>query len=269
MTNASDGRAARGARLGLSGVTVAFSGVDVLRDVHLDIDPGEEVAVVGPSGAGKTTLLRLCNATVVPSAGTVRLDGADLAALRGRELRRARARVGFVHQDHALVPNLRVVQNVAAGRLGRRGFWSGLRSVLWTSRADLLGIHALLERVGIEEKLYTRTDKLSGGQQQRVAIARALWQEPSLLLADEPVASVDPARSRDVMRLFVQVAREAGSTLVVSLHDLALAKEFFPRVVGVQDGRIAFDSDPAAVPDATFEALYAIERDEDAAEGRP
>ena len=165
------------------------AGSPVLEGVDLRIEAGEALALVGPSGAGKTSLLRILNGTLLAHSGGVHIEGADPATLAPRALRRLRARLGFIHQDHALVPNLRVNQNVAAGRLGHRGFLHGLRSILWTGRSDLTEIHGLLERVGIPETLFLRTDTLSGGQQQRVAIARALFQDPVAILADEPVAT--------------------------------------------------------------------------------
>jgi len=230
----------------------------VLEGIDLAVARGEVVAVVGPSGSGKTTLLRLLNGTLRPTTGSVALEGVDLGALGPRALRRARARVGFVHQDFALVPNLRVSQNVAAGRLGQRGFLAATRSMLWPGARDLAAMHTLLGRVGIEEKLFARTDTLSGGEQQRVAIARALFQEPVALLADEPLASVDPARSRDLMRLFFEIATERGLTMVVSMHDLAVAREFFERMVGLREGRVAFDERTSQIPQARFDELYRL-----------
>jgi phosphonate transport system ATP-binding protein len=243
---------------------VAYDGREVLADVDLSIARGEMLAVVGPSGAGKTTLLRLLNGTVSPQRGSVYMDGVALTScLPRRELRRVRSRVGFVHQDHSLVPTLRVAQNVIAGKLGRRGLWSSVRSMLWPSEEDLEQAFALLERVGIPEKLFLRTDTLSGGQQQRVAIARALFQEPDALLADEPVASVDPARARDLIVLLEEVAAERELTLVVSLHDLELAREFFPRTVGLREGRVAFDEPTADVGPERFAQLYRLDSGQD------
>jgi phosphonate transport system ATP-binding protein len=164
-----------------------------------------------------------------------------------------------VHQNHDLIPNLRVVQNVVAGKLGQRGFLESVRSMIRPGREDQRRVHELLERVGIPEKLFERTDTLSGGQAQRVALARALFQEPRALLADEPVASVDPARARDLIRLMRDLAREDGLTLVACLHDLMLAREFFPRAVGLRAGRVAFDSPTEEVPAASFEELYRLE----------
>jgi phosphonate transport system ATP-binding protein len=154
---------------------------------------------------------------------------------------------------------LRVIQNVVSGRLGRRGFWSAVRSLTFPAAADVGRAHALLERVGIGDKLYARTDTLSGGQQQRVAIARALFQEPDALLADEPVASVDPARARDLIRLLTELAGERGLTLIASLHNLDLAREFFPRIVGLRGGVKRFDGASSGLDARTAGELYALE----------
>lgn len=243
----------------LSGATVAFDGRTVLSGIDLRIGQGEAVAIVGPSGSGKTTLLRLLGGTLRPTRGSVRMDGTELGQIPRAELRAVRSTVGFIHQDHSLVPILRVVQNVLAGKLGQRGFWRSTRSMLWPTPAELETAHSLLERVGIPEKLFHRTDTLSGGQQQRVAIARALYQDPCAILADEPVASVDPARGRDLLRLLTELAREGGLTLVASLHDLDMARAFLPRTVGLRGGRVVFDAPTAEIPESDFEDLYRLE----------
>lgn len=243
----------------LSGVEVQLGGASVLRDLDLSIEAGERVALVGPSGAGKTTLLRVFTGVIGPRVGSVQVDGVCLSGLPAEQLRLLRARIGFVHQDHSLVPNLRVVQNVVAGRLGQRGFWASLRSMLRPKRPDLEKVYGILQRVGIGDKLFQRTDSLSGGQQQRVALARALFQEPRCLLADEPVASVDPARARSLVKLMVDLAGEEGWTLVVSLHDLDLAREFFHRVVGLRDGRVVYDGPPEKLDGVTISELYHLD----------
>ena len=214
---------------------------------------------MGPSGSGKTTLLRLLNGTIQASEGEVLALGHPLRGLRRRQVRELRSQIGFVHQDHSLVPNVRASVNVLAGRLGQRSLWQGLRMMLWPSRSDLERVHELLERVGIEDKLFERTDTLSGGQQQRVAIARALFQEPRALLADEPVASVDPARAQDLIQLLVDLAEERGLSLVVSLHDLDLARTFFPRTVGLRGGRVQFDAPTDSLEEASFRELYRLD----------
>jgi phosphonate transport system ATP-binding protein len=227
--------------------------------VDLEIASGEIVALVGPSGAGKTSLLRLMAGSLLADRGTACFEGQDLARLRPAALRAVRSRIGFVHQDHSLVPIFRAHQNVIAGALGQRGFWAAARSMIRPTRADLDRAHRLLGRVGIPEELCLRTDYLSGGQQQRVAIARALFQAPHALLADEPVASVDPTRARAVLTLMKEVADERGLTLVASLHDIRLARDLFPRLVGLRAGRVAFDAPTDQVDDDDLEALYRLD----------
>lgn len=249
----------RGGSFELRGVAVDYGTLRVLEGLDLSVAPGEAVAIVGPSGAGKSTLLRLLNGTVFPAEGQVLVDGRDLAKLTTRELRALRSHIGLVHQNLNLVPNLRVIQNVVAGKVGQRGLLASLRSMVRASAGDRLAAYELLERVGIPEKLFERTDRLSGGQTQRVALARALFQDPRALLADEPVASVDVARARDIVALMLALAREEDLTLVVSLHDLTIAREFFPRTVGLRAGRVAFDAPTAEVPDDAFEELFELE----------
>jgi phosphonate transport system ATP-binding protein len=242
----------------LEGVRVLFGATLALDQIHLSIEPGEAVAFVGPSGAGKTTLLRLLNATTAPTAGSVHVAGQRVADLSAAELRAARGSIGMVPQHLGLIPTVRVVQNVASGRLGQLGFFRSLRSMLLPSQAQKLEIHALLERVGIPEKLFERTDSLSGGQQQRVAIARALYQRPGALLADEPVSSVDPARAADTVGLLRDLSQEQGLTLCMSLHNLELARRFFPRIVGMRAGRIVFDRAADALEEAELASLFDI-----------
>ncbi|MEM8994655.1 MAG: phosphonate ABC transporter ATP-binding protein [Acidobacteriota bacterium] len=240
----------------LESVSVRFGAEAALDGVDLEIAPGECVAFVGPSGAGKTTLLRVLNTSQRPTSGRLLLDGEPLGDLHGRRLRAVRSRLGTVHQDLRLVPNLRVLQNVLAGRLGQTSLLGALRFLVAPPRREVERVHALLERVGIGHKLYERTDRLSGGQRQRVAIARALYQRPVALLPDEPISSLDPARSREVMALLVDLCREEGLTLCVSLHDLEIARELTPRLVGLRSGRIVFDRPSAELADADFARLY-------------
>ena len=253
---------AAGASFRLAGVSVVFGGTTALSDVDLEIAPGEAVGFVGPSGSGKTTLLRLLNATVRPTAGSVTVGGEDLASLSSRRLRRLRSHIGTIHQDLSLVPNLRVLRNVLAGRLGRLSLLASTRLLFFPPRAEVRRVHELLDRVGISEKLYERTDRLSGGQRQRVAIARALYQEPAALLPDEPISSLDPARSRDTMSRLLELSREAGITLCMSLHDLEAAREFLPRLVGLRRGEVVFDRATAELRDDDFHALYDLSAEE-------
>jgi phosphonate transport system ATP-binding protein len=243
----------------LEEVCVTFAGQRALEAVNIELAPGEAVALVGPSGAGKTTLLRLLNGSQRPSSGKVWFGNDELRHLSRSALRRLRASVAFVHQDLGLVPNLRAAQNVLAGGLGRQKLRSSLRDLLWPARTRIEQAYELLGRVGIGDKLYARTDRLSGGEQQRVAIARALYQLPTALLADEPVASVDPARARDTIALLVELCNERQLTLLVSLHSLELACEFFPRLIGLRAGRVAFDGAPNAIDSDQIDELYQLE----------
>jgi phosphonate transport system ATP-binding protein len=234
---------------------VFTDGTVAVDEVTLDIQAGERVAVIGPSGAGKTTLFRLLNATLRPTSGRLWFDEADLESLLGRRLRHLRRRIGTVYQQHNLVPQLRVINNVLAGRLGRWSLPKALLSLMSPQeRSIALGA---LEQVGIPEKLYTRTAHLSGGQQQRVAIARALVQDPDVILADEPVSSVDPTLGRTIMELLMQLAETHKKTLVANLHAVSFALDFFPRVIGFRQGRVAFDLPSAAVTDKVMADLYA------------
>jgi len=199
--------------------------------IDLAVAPGECVALIGPSGAGKTTLLRALNGTVRASAGTIRIDGVDVVGLRGAGLRRLRARVAIIAQQHDLVDRLSVLQNVMAGALGRWSTLHALRFLIVPTRAEIAEAQRALAAVGIAQKVRGRTTELSGGERQRVAIARALVQDPDVLLADEPVASLDPALGEQIVRLLCDLARERRIALVCSLHQHSLARRYFDRVI--------------------------------------
>ena len=236
-----------------------FGNVIALDDVSLKIENGEQAALIGPSGSGKTTLLRILNTMQVPCEGEIRVFGADPRRLRADQLRKLRSKIATIPQHLGLVASLSVVQNVLLGKGGQRGTFRSVSDLLFPAKVDLLAVHEILERVGIEEKLYQRTSDLSGGQQQRVAIARALFQQPEALLADEPVSSVDPARARDTVELLGDLSRERGFTLCVSLHNIGLAREFFPRLIGLREGKIAALGSPAKLTESKLENLYRLE----------
>lgn len=224
---------------GLSyGATKALDGVD------LSIEPGEQVCLIGPSGAGKSSLLGLMNGRLAATSGAVLLDGKNLGELSGRGLKEIRSTIAWVPQDLGLIPNLRVNQNVACGRASRKGFWGLMKSLLLMGRGEKEEIANLLKRVGIEEKIFSRVDHLSGGQKQRVAIARALYQNPQMILADEPVSAVDPERAKSLVELLTGLAREEKKTLVMSLHDVSLARRYFDRVIGLREGKVVLDGCP-------------------------
>ena len=230
------------------------NGIVALDRVNLRLQPGEHVACIGPSGAGKTTLFRLLNLTLAPTAGRLCFDGTDVQQLQGRNLRAVRRRIGTVYQQHNLVPRLRVVHNVLAGRLGSWPVWKAVLSFL--RPVELERAVEALRQVGIPDKLYDRTDTLSGGQQQRVAIARVLVQNPEVILADEPVSSVDPTLAQNIVQLLIEISRAGNKTLLMNLHSVDLALNYFPRIVGMRAGKLVFDLPSQEVTQRVFDTLY-------------
>ncbi len=236
-------------------VSVTYrGGVRALRGVDLTIDDGEFVVVVGLSGAGKSTLLRAMNGLVPATGGSITVDGTEVVGASPAELRDVRSRVGMIFQTFNLAGRTSVVNNVLMGRLSRVPAWRSTLG-LWPSD-DREAAMVALERVGIVEKAYVRAANLSGGQQQRVGIARALAQEPSVMLADEPVAALDPVTSRQVMGDLQRINRELGITTLVNLHFLDLAREYGRRLVGLREGVVVFDGDIDDVTDDTFREIY-------------
>ncbi|MEE9275752.1 MAG: ATP-binding cassette domain-containing protein [bacterium] len=225
-----------------------------LEEVDLEFRPGESVAVIGPSGAGKTTLFRLLSLTLRPDEGRVLVDGADPAELGGRALRRLRSRTATIHQQHNLIPSLRAVHNILAGRLA---VWSFPRALLSLALPrEVRRAAEAAEKVGLLDKLWERTDRLSGGEQQRVAAARAIVQNARHILADEPVASVDPSRADALITLLRRMSEEDGKTLIVNLHDVPLALRHFPRIVGLHANGVLFDLPPKAIEEGLLAYLY-------------
>jgi phosphonate transport system ATP-binding protein len=225
--------------LKLLDVTVRYvrQGPPVLDHLGLSVRAGECVALVGPSGAGKTTLLRSINSSVAIEGGEVWVGDAQVSSARGRALREIRSRVAFIAQKHDLVDRLRVYQNVMAGALGRWSTAHALRFLLWPKASELEEAREALDSVSLAHKLRNRTTELSGGEQQRVAIARALVQHPLVILADEPVASLDPDTAAQVLELLCTLARSRGITLVCSLHQPDLARRYFDRILRIEKGR--------------------------------
>lgn len=236
---------------------VHANGTRALNAVSFSVGVGERVAVIGPSGAGKTTLLRLIAGALRPTRGALEVLGGNPWGLDRSGLRRLRARIGMVHQAPPIPPRQRVVTAVLAGRLGRWPFWQGLLSLVYP--VDIAGARAMLARMQIADKLFERCDRLSGGQLQRVGVARVLYQQPDLILTDEPVSAVDPALSDHVIGELNREAVARGVTLIASLHAVDLALHWFPRIVGVKAGEIAFDLPPVRITDAMLRDLYASE----------
>lgn len=238
--------------ISIRGVTKRFpNGVEALKDIDSEILPGSFTVVLGPSGAGKSTLLRLVNGLETPTEGLVAVDGTIVTPAN---LLKMRGEVGMVFQQFNLVDRLSVMTNVLVGRLKTRS-WLG--SVLYLfKREDMDIAHEALDRVGLVEKAWERADRLSGGQQQRVGIARALAQQSKVILADEPVASLDPVSSEDIMQLLREICERDGITMLVNLHQVDLAKRFADRIIGLNAGSVVFDGRPEQLDRATLERIY-------------
>ncbi|BEP46134.1 phosphonate ABC transporter ATP-binding protein [Variovorax sp. V15] len=234
-------------------LTKRYGGNPVLRGVDFQAGRGEFVVVLGQSGAGKSTLLRCMNRLAIADGGELRIDGID--AMRCRDPRALRRKVAMIFQHHHVVPRLTALKNVLTGRLGSVSVLGSCLQLF--RRQDIALAHACLARVGLAHKANERTDALSGGQMQRVGIARALAQQPAVILADEPVASLDPHTARAVLEDLRSAARELGITVVCNLHQVDYAREFGDRIVGLAHGRVVFDDRPDTLTEADIERIYA------------
>lgn len=229
-----------GKKLELQDVTKRYhDGTEALRGVTVSVHPGEFVCIIGSSGAGKSTMVRCINRLVDVSSGSILFDDADITRLSRSRLRAARRRMGMVFQGFNLVKRLSTLENVLLGRLGYMNNLTGALGLY--SKQDREKAAELLKRVGLEDQQYKRADQLSGGQQQRVGIARAVAQDPALILADEPIASLDPGSAEVVMKQLHQVTQEAGITTLVNLHQVGFAKRFATRIIGLKNGELVFD----------------------------
>src|SRR5438105_15037600 len=235
-------------------VKVYPSGTKAIDGVSLDIQHGEFVVLIGLSGSGKSTLLRCINRLVEPTSASIGFDGANVTGASGPELRRIRRRIGMIFQQFNLVRRTSVLSNTLAGRLGYRTTWRTIAGR--PSAQDVIAAFENLGRVGIADKAYARADALSGGQQQRVGIARALMQHPQRILANEPVASLDPATSHSVMKYLEEINKTDGITVICSLHFLSLARRYATRVIALKDGKVAFDGKPADIDEERFKEIY-------------
>jgi phosphonate transport system ATP-binding protein len=233
------------------------NGTQALQDVSFEVADGEFLAVIGLSGSGKSTLLRCINRLVEPTSGKITWDGEDITAASGAELRRVRRRIGMVFQQFNLVKRAPVITNVLSGRLG---YVSPFQSLFnYFSGEDRARALANLDQVDLREKAYVRADSLSGGQQQRVGIARALMQDPRLILADEPVASLDPVLAHSILKYLEQLNKERGITVLCSLHFLDLVHRYATRAIALKDGKLVFEGLPQQIDDAQFKAIYGQE----------
>lgn len=228
-----------------------------LQRLDLQVGAGEQVAVIGPSGAGKTTLLHVLACALRPSGGTILFDGRDPWTAGARHLRGLRASLFLAPQVPPLPPRQRVVTSVLAGRLPQQGLWESLRSLVYPT--GIAQADAALARFDLSDKLFARVDRLSGGERQRVGLARALLSDARLLLVDEPLSALDPARSGQAIATLAAAAREQGATLVTTLHDVPAAIQHFPRIVGMRAGQLVFDLPSSQVTPALLGDLYAQE----------
>lgn len=238
-------------------LTKEFTGKRAVQDITLTIPQGQMVGVIGRSGAGKSTFLRMINRLNDPTSGRLIHDGRDITALKGRDLRQWRNECAMVFQQFNLVGRLNVLTNVMSGRLFHHSLATSMLG-LFTARERAFAIRAL-DRLGMAHTALQQTDTLSGGQQQRVAIARALVQEPRILLADEPIASLDPLNAKIVMDALRAINQEDGLSVVCNLHTLDTARSYCDRIIGMQDGRVVFDSPASALTDQAAREIYGAE----------
>jgi phosphonate transport system ATP-binding protein len=229
-------------------------GVRALNNVSFDVPKGQFLAVIGLSGSGKSTLLRCINRLIEPTSGKIFWNDNDVTSATDEELRRVRRKIGMVFQHFNLVHRSTVLTNVLAGRLGYvNPAWSLVNRF---PKSDVENAYKQLERVGIAEKAHQRADELSGGQQQRVGIARAMMQNPEMILADEPVASLDPVLAHSIMQYLEKINKEDGVTVLCSLHFLDLVHKYADRVVALNEGNLMFDGLPKDIDDAKFKDIY-------------
>ena len=243
--------------LSLTSTSKHYGAVIAVDDVTLRIPNGQMVGIIGRSGAGKSTLLRLINRLIEPTDGAISYDGADVTGLRGRRLRDWRANCAMIFQQFNLVNRLDVITNVLVGRIGYKATLPTLIKH-FSAEERAVAVRAL-DRLDLLPQALQRADTLSGGQQQRVAIARALVQEPSIILADEPIASLDPANATRVMEALSSINRDDGLTVICNLHHLDTAKHYCDRIIGMADGRIVFDGEPAALTQADAREIYGVD----------
>ncbi len=233
----------------------------ILQNISLRIEEGEHIALIGPSGAGKTTLLHLLGLSLAPHAGQVLYEDRDYWAGRAGLRHRYRAHVMIAPQTPPLPPRQRVVTAIQAARLAHMGFWASLRA--WLAPRDLVEVRNVLAEFDLADKLFERVDRLSGGERQRVGLARLAWSLADLWLVDEPLAALDPVRARQAMQVMTRLASEREITLIASFHQVDLALEFFPRVIGLREGHIFFDAAPKDIRQEDVTALFENEKGSD------
>ncbi|MGP4039187.1 phosphonate ABC transporter ATP-binding protein [Gracilibacillus sp. D59] len=229
-------------------------GTVALSNISFEVHPGEFVVVIGSSGAGKSTLLRCINLLVQPTEGNVTFKGKKVNRSKSKQVKHIRREIGMVFQNFNLIDRLSVLNNVLHGRLGYTNTIKGSLGIF--NKKDIAEAESILERVGLKQQKYKRADELSGGQMQRVGISRALAQKPRLILADEPIASLDPASSKNIMDHIYNICKEDQLTAIVNLHQVDVALKYATRIIGMQHGRIIFDGQPSQLSDKVIDEIY-------------
>lgn len=240
--------------LEIKNLTVEYGNFRAIDNVSFTIKDGEFVAVIGSSGGGKSSLMKAINLLVKPKSGSIKIDDEEMTALSSRKLRMKRRKIGFVFQDYNLIDRLSVIENVLTGRLGYKSSFKSLLGIF--SKEEYENAEKALEKVGLSEKLFVRGDELSGGQKQRVAIAKALVQEPKIILADEPIASLDVNSSKIIMEYFKEINRVQGITVIINIHDVNIALKYADRVIALKKGKIVFDGKGSEITDDVLKRVY-------------
>ena len=237
--------------LSIKNLTKEFNGNRVLEEINIEIRKGEVIALIGSSGSGKSTLMNLITRTLDKDEGEILIEGEKISQFSNKDFAK---KVGILRQQFDLVKNIKVVHNVLAGRFNEWGFTKSFISLFKPQDLDYAKL--ALKKIGLEEKLYEITSSLSGGEQQRVAIARLLVQNPLLFLADEPISSLDPVHSRNVLSLITGLVRKEEKTLLASMHSIQYSKEFFDRIIGLKKGKIIFDDKTENITEKMIKILY-------------
>ena len=236
------------------------NGFEALKDINLKIEQGEFVAVIGLSGAGKSTLIRTINRMHDISEGTLTVDGTNVMELQGKSLRAFRRKIGMIFQSFNLITRTTVIKNVLTDFVPELPWWRAFFGIF--KKEEKIAALESLDKMGILDKAFVRADQLSGGQQQRVALARTLAQNPQIILADEPVASLDPVTARQVMDDFQRINRDMNITVIINIHHVELALQYASRVVGIREGRIVYDGPASKVDQEILDSIYQGEREE-------
>ena len=236
------------------------NGFEALKDINLKIEQGEFVAVIGLSGAGKSTLIRTINRMHDISEGALTVDGTNVMALQGKSLRAFRRKIGMIFQSFNLITRTTVIKNVLTAFVPELPWWRAFFGIF--KKEEKIAALESLDKMGILDKAFVRADQLSGGQQQRVALARTLAQNPQIILADEPVASLDPVTARQVMDDFQRINRDMNITVIINIHHVELALQYASRVVGIREGRIVYDGPASKVDQEILDSIYQGEREE-------